>query len=70
MIIKVELYYEITKKPKGPLPSNIRESVAKMVMEETPEVIDGFTDSKHLREHVIEVTRLSGEAIEKIRTGS
>jgi len=69
MIIKVELYYEVTKKAPGPLPKDIRESVSKMVLERVPEHIDGFTDKNTPREMVVELQRISGETMEKIRTG-
>lgn len=68
MIIKVELYYEISRKPKGPLPKDIRQEVARIVQDESPKIIKSFyADSP--REVDLEVTRLSLEAIEKIRTG-
>lgn len=68
MIIKVELYFEISRKSKGPLPRDIRQQVQKVVMDESPKTIYSYFADEP-RNIDLEVTRLSLEQIEKIRTG-
>jgi len=68
MIIKVELYYEITRKPKGALQQDVKEIVWKMVLEEIPNTISGH-DPNDPEGSLIEIHRVTKETMEKIRTG-